>query len=171
MEGRRDLEARSVVASSRVLRWRNGVSRFRFRLPVVVLREANLPQAAVRPLVRIPTDRHVATGTCEFGQGRYSRCWRERKSYTASVNATQFVSVVGSWPEQLCRRNRNIVCSQVDSAAKVRQRSRPDFIASLVRFLNKDAEDLIGRCRSNVDRSKWNCEAIKHRFQMSMRFS
>ena len=28
------------------------------------------PQAAVRPLVRMPTDRHTATGTCEIGQRR-----------------------------------------------------------------------------------------------------
>src|ERR1700729_3455784 len=26
------------------------------------------PQATVRPLVRMPTDRHTATGTCEFGR-------------------------------------------------------------------------------------------------------
>src|SRR5215211_4532576 len=46
----------------------------------------------------------------------------------------------------------------------------PIFLASLVRFLNKDAEDLIGRRRSDVDRCKWNCEAINSRFQMSIRF-
>src|SRR5262249_2576244 len=30
-------------------------------------------RAAVRPLVRMPTDRHTATGTCEFGQ--YADKW------------------------------------------------------------------------------------------------
>src|SRR5207302_6029719 len=30
-------------------------------------------RAAVRPLVRMPTDRHTATGTCEFGQ--YANKW------------------------------------------------------------------------------------------------
>src|SRR5687767_5139756 len=34
------------------------------------LRRLSLPQAAVRPLVRIPTDRHATTGTCEIGQAR-----------------------------------------------------------------------------------------------------
>jgi hypothetical protein len=46
----------------------------------------------------------------------------------------------------------------------------PIFSASLARFLSRDAEDLIGRRRSDVDRPKWNCEAINHRFQMSARF-
>jgi hypothetical protein len=32
------------------------------------LRKEFLPQAAVRPLVRMPTDRHTATGTCEIGR-------------------------------------------------------------------------------------------------------
>jgi hypothetical protein len=40
----------------------------------------------------------------------------------------------------------------------------PIFSASLVRFLNRDAEDLIGRRRSDMSRSKWNCEAINSRF-------
>ena len=44
------------------------LSRFRFRLPVAVVRKQVLPQAAGGPLVRLPTDRHVATGTCEFGR-------------------------------------------------------------------------------------------------------
>src|ERR1700761_8176973 len=29
------------------------------------------PQATVRPLVRMPTDRHTATGTCEFGRAAH----------------------------------------------------------------------------------------------------
>ncbi|CAN0508267.1 unnamed protein product, partial [Phaeothamnion confervicola] len=47
-------KARSVVALSRVPQRRSGFSSL----------------AAVRPLVRIPTDRHTTTGTCEIGQGR-----------------------------------------------------------------------------------------------------
>ncbi len=66
--------------------WRFGVRRFRLRLPVAVrerpscerrerdLRGCPSPSirfpslAAVRPLVRMPTDRHAATGTCELGE-------------------------------------------------------------------------------------------------------
>src|SRR5262249_2287233 len=46
----------------------------------------------------------------------------------------------------------------------------PIFPASLVRFLERDARDLIAQRRSDVDRCKWNCEAIYNRFQISMRF-
>jgi hypothetical protein len=46
----------------------------------------------------------------------------------------------------------------------------PIFSASLARFLSRDAEDLIGWRRSDVDRPKWNCEAINRRFQISARF-
>ena len=68
-------KARSVVALSRVPRGERGapvsppaagqvVSELRRsqRLAAISLR------AAVRPLVRMPTDRHTATGTCEIGQ-------------------------------------------------------------------------------------------------------
>lgn len=65
--------------------WRFGVRRFCLRLPVAVrerpscesrerdLRGCPSPSirfpslAAVRPLVRMPTDQHAATGTCELG--------------------------------------------------------------------------------------------------------
>ena len=46
----------------------------------------------------------------------------------------------------------------------------PIFPASLMRFLRKDAGDLIAQRRSDVDRYKSNCEAIDGRFQISMRF-
>src|SRR5262249_47035772 len=39
-----------------------------------------------------------------------------------------------------------------------------------MRFLGKDAGDLIAQRRSDVDRYKSNCEAIDGRFQVSMRF-
>src|SRR5262249_18493710 len=55
-----------------------GVRRFPLRLPVKWIRSSDdrstqsaiLLRAAVRPLVRMPTDRHTATGTCEIGQLR-----------------------------------------------------------------------------------------------------
>jgi hypothetical protein len=53
---------------SRVSPLENGVSRFRFRLPVAVLRKKELPQAVVRPVVRIPIDRHVATARANLGR-------------------------------------------------------------------------------------------------------
>src|SRR5215216_5343629 len=98
----------------------------------------------------------------------------------AEIRISTTESLFGSHFKQLLQQNRlnsevfvatNDVRLASDSVAKVRQRRRPAFLASLVRFLNKDAEDLIGRRRSDVDRSKWNCEAIKDRFQMSMRLS
>jgi len=46
----------------------------------------------------------------------------------------------------------------------------PIFPASLMRFLGKDAGDLIAQRRSDVDRYKSNCEAIDGRFQISTRF-
>ena len=55
--------------------------RFRLRLPVRFLGEVGSSlQAAGRPLVRLPTDRHTATGTCEIGHYRnniFARCARE----------------------------------------------------------------------------------------------
>src|SRR5215813_6375219 len=63
----RDQEARSVVALSRVPRGERGA-------PVSPPAAGRGEQgseisslAAVRPLVRMPTDRHTATGTCEIG--------------------------------------------------------------------------------------------------------
>ncbi len=72
-------EARSVVALSRVLRWRAECAGFASGCRSGELRKLALPQAAVRPLVRTPTDRHTATGTCEFGRARYRRFRRERQ--------------------------------------------------------------------------------------------
>ena len=46
----------------------------------------------------------------------------------------------------------------------------PIFPASLVRFLERDARDLIAQRVSDVDRCKLNCEAIYNRFQISIRF-
>src|SRR6202166_3268723 len=55
-------------------------------------------QAAGRPLVRLPTDRHTATGTCEFGQ-----CWNnkffarcKRKSSLHAKTFLTFAKTVGA---------------------------------------------------------------------------
>ena len=65
LEGRHETKkARSVVASSRVHPWRTSVSR---SPPTAGLGVGLQAPAAVRPLVRMPTDRHAATGTCELG--------------------------------------------------------------------------------------------------------
>src|SRR5580700_325156 len=66
LEGRQETKkARSVVASSRVHSWRTSVSR---SPPTAGLGVGPSTPAAVRPLVRMPTDRHAATGTCELGE-------------------------------------------------------------------------------------------------------
>src|SRR5580700_3488059 len=66
LEGRQETKkARSVVASSRVHSWRTSVSR---SPPTAGLGVGSMTPAAVRPLVRMPTDRHAATGTCELGE-------------------------------------------------------------------------------------------------------
>ena len=89
LEGRRDQKSPSVVASSYVPRGVRGspvsppaAGRCSGRGPCG---PGSLPRdfhprertllslAAVRPLVRMPTNRHAATGTCEIGQGgRYA---------------------------------------------------------------------------------------------------
>src|ERR1700712_3291826 len=61
-------EARSVVALSRVPCGEQGVLVSPPAADQMSWR-ALTPQAAGRPLVRLPTDRHTATGTCEIGQG------------------------------------------------------------------------------------------------------
>ena len=53
-----------------------------------------------------------------------------------------------------------------DSVEKVRQRSRPFFQRHWCDFSTRTRRTSSG----GVDRSKWNCEAINGRFQMSMRF-
>jgi len=63
----KDLEARSVVALSRVPCGEQGVLVSPPAADQMSWR-ALAPQAAGRPLVRLPTDRHTATGTCEIGQ-------------------------------------------------------------------------------------------------------
>src|SRR5215203_1140086 len=62
-------EARSVVALSRVLCGEQSVLVSPPAADQMSWR-ALTPQAAGRPLVRLPTDRHTATGTCEIGQDR-----------------------------------------------------------------------------------------------------
>ena len=106
LEGRRDLEARSVVASSRVPRSGRGKP---VSLPAaghLGVGEGDLPQAAVRPLVRIPTDRHVATGTCEFGRGRYRPCRRDCKNYFALTARRRTPARMPSTPLASGRRRR-----------------------------------------------------------------
>ena len=61
-------KARSVVALSRVPCGEQGVPVSPPAAGQISWR-AFAPQAAGRPLVRLPTDRHTATGTCEIGHG------------------------------------------------------------------------------------------------------
>ena len=44
-----------------------------------------LLQAAVRPLVRMPTNRHAATGTCEIGRARHKRVGETMQEFFASI--------------------------------------------------------------------------------------
>src|SRR5580704_6609128 len=91
LEGRLETKkARSVVASSRVHSWRTSVSR---SPPTAGLGVGLEAPAAVRPLVRMPTDRHAATGTCElgrdylrkYGQGFKARSGKFRSFFRRSL--------------------------------------------------------------------------------------
>ena len=67
--------------------------RFRLRLPVkwfgaqaantlaIRLRVLTSLRAAVRPLVRMPTNRHAATGTCEIGRAPHKRVERAMQEF------------------------------------------------------------------------------------------
>ena len=83
MEGQRDQKSPFRRCFKQRSPWRTGCAGFASGCRSLVRGSSFLPQAAVRPLVRMPTDRHTATGTCEIGRSRNRRDSTEMQVFSA----------------------------------------------------------------------------------------
>ena len=88
-----------------------------------------LLRAAVRPLVRMPTNRHAATGTCEIGRRRHKRVSHAMQEFFAVTRIFFARPRRNGYASVATARARGIASEQTQSAHRARssyvRQSRP----------------------------------------------